>query len=390
MLRSVIPLPLPVSTSDNVVLSDTIKRVSRPSVSVSLRLVVAARFIVGAVTVVGVVLLYSRFMSLSDDYQQQQQQQHMATGKHQTSYVWYNPTSKPLVATEPRTRTSPHSVTGSDSESRLNLNPSVQYSTLVLTPKLKEKKFTVVISGFYPRRIPLIAKTIELFVSHTDLVEAILVVWDNAQYPAPTFRPNQNHIDKRNAIVPVRVISTAGSSFFHRWAVAAKHSPTEACMFFDDDTSLATINEARILFNTFRSFPDSAIGTEARTYVEDRARYIFHSSKVAWNMVLPRPFLIGRSTLAKFVALPGLQHIIDTQAAHCDDIALNMYISFIVHLPVVRVLDIRVVSYNDFTNGAGFRSPIRGKLRSDCSRELVQYFNTSSRMYKGIDVTDIP
>ncbi|GAA5900981.1 hypothetical protein JCM8208_007581 [Rhodotorula glutinis] len=172
---------------------------------------------------------------------------------------------------------------------------------------------------------------------YAQLVREVVLVWNNpaAQLP-PGIPPS------------VKVIRSRENSLNNRW-LAAQHVDNPVVLAHDNDLVLSQ-NGIRCLLNVWRDHPDRLIGPYARQRVD--LDYILDdlvSRPAPYHFVLPRALVGASSAMAEYGAaeLSDLRDYVDTQAAHCDDLLLNLVVADRTQLPPLRVA-LPPASVNDY------------------------------------------
>ncbi|GAA6004439.1 uncharacterized protein JCM10292_007068 [Rhodotorula paludigena] len=181
-------------------------------------------------------------------------------------------------------------------------------------------------SGLRPEWLRTIC---ERYVSreYAQIVEEVLLVWNNPEAEPPAELPEE-----------VKVVRTEVNSLNNRW-LAASTAASPVVLAHDNDLVLSK-NGIRCMLNVWRDHPDRLIGPYARA--RDGFDYVLDdlvSRPSAYHFVLPRALAGSTSSMAQYGVeeLTPLRQYVDSQAAHCDDLLLNLAVADSAQTPPLRV-----------------------------------------------------
>ncbi|GAA6057008.1 hypothetical protein JCM3770_000118 [Rhodotorula araucariae] len=205
---------------------------------------------------------------------------------------------------------------------------------------------------------------------YAHLVEEVILVWNNPAAALPAGLPHS-----------VKVVRSKENSLNNRW-LAARNIRNPVVLAHDNDLVL---NQAgiRCLLTVWREYPDRLIGPYARQRVDlDYVLDDLVSRPAPYHFILPRALVGASSALAEYGApeLAPLRDYVDTQAAHCDDLLLNLVVADLNQRPPLRVA-LPPASVSDY---ASVCSPLdrslssgladqtsRSRLRTDCMQHFL-------------------
>lgn len=239
-------------------------------------------------------------------------------------------------------------------------------------------KITVIVTsctndGFRPAWLK---RTTNAYLSDEfdSIVHRVILVWN-----APDIEPPGDLVaSDRLVILRMKV-----NSLNNRWTKVMEHVHTEAVLNLDDDVFVEK-KGLICLINWWSLYPDRLVGPFVRK--NDGYKYVIDElfGHTYFTFMLPRVMLLSRSHLMTYrMTQPAVRQYVDKQAAHCDDIVLNLAVAhktkkapFRVLLPEDSIVDYYSTCWKDFkqdTAGLGLQDR-RADHRSVCLEWLMQRF----------------
>lgn len=241
-------------------------------------------------------------------------------------------------------------------------------------------KITVVITsyslnGWRPQWLEIMVTEL-LSTKFRNWVTKVILVWNNPNEEVP-----QRVIDLESEIF--EILRMKENSLNNRWVQVLKFVKTNIILNFDDDVYI-TREGLLCMLAWFNREPDRLVAPYVR--MVNRTKYVSKSlfSSGPYSMALPRVIMLPTSVLHSYAnrAHGSLHKYVDSQAAHCDDVLLNV-IAQEANLPPLRVALPRksVVDFSlgcvqvdkKMTEGIGLQSN-RSALRSECIKHILTHF----------------
>lgn len=238
------------------------------------------------------------------------------------------------------------------------------------TPSENIIKVTIVITAYSTvgYRIVWLQNTLVKYCApkFRDIVDKIIVVWNN---------PDENPADLHICGL-VLVLRPSINSLNNRWIETIPHINTDAIMNLDDDV-FVDYDGVICMLGIWLSVSDSSrmVGQFAR--VNSVGTYVMSElhNQEPYSMLLPRVLMLSKRWLHAYHNTDA-KHIayVDSQAAHCDDVLLNMITSnassapLRVQLPPETLEDYYAACHGNHrteTGGLALQKD-RTKMRSEC------------------------
>ena len=201
------------------------------------------------------------------------------------------------------------------------------------------------------------------------VVGEVILIWNNPAEDPPVLPPG------------TRILRMTENSLNHRWTHGLEAARYSKILNIDDDMEVS-LTAIMCMFHALRSRPKALVGPYARYFDPDGEYSIDEQRNYnrPYRMILPRVLMAEKSTLAAYSNWAHFFPYVDSQAAHCDDVLLNLAV---VHNKgeVIRVA-LPAESVGDYWRSCihevGVRSnglagqKDRPLLRTECIREFLK------------------
>lgn len=221
-----------------------------------------------------------------------------------------------------------------------------------------------------------------------DLISRVILVWNGgADTPPPRSLIASHSARELQRTGKLVVVRPAVNSLNARWTATIPHITTDAVLNLDDDVYV-TRPAIVCLLSWLRREPSRMVGPYVRR-IAAGGRYVLDEllDSSAYSVTLPRVLLLPVDYLQRYATSPSAsRRYVDTQAAHCDDILLNVLALNASSKPPLRALlpEGSVIDFYDkcwplnksLTGGLGLQ-PKRAAKRSECVAEIMHMHKLS-------------
>ena len=195
-------------------------------------------------------------------------------------------------------------------------------------PARHAAKLTIVIMGYSPSRTDNFRTILLAYRSYTDLVDKIIILWQNPKHPPPSVVP------RILGKVPVVVIKTARNTLNNRF-LPLSAVDTDAVLTLDDDF-LFPEKLIRCAMCQWLSNTQQLVGFDRRwiKYNQKSGKLVYKGGdgSRAYNLVTGQSMLWHKRYADAYMKLKPLHELVDGAARHCDDIAMNALVGNITKL----------------------------------------------------------
>lgn len=272
-------------------------------------------------------------------------------------------------------------------------------------PPPPETTLTVVTMGYDPSsfRVSWLQAAVDEYTSvgYRDLVDQLIIVWNNMEVDCPIAnRPG------------VKIVRGNVNSLNNRWTLAWPHIRTKAVLVVDDDLLVKRAG-MECMLGEWNKQPYRLVGPFSRHYKRGAQRLsisrkygaihydLRESATQPYSLLLPRLLMVHRDYFVQYSELPShLRQYVDDQAAHCDDLLLNIMVAGItlqspqqIVLPPASIVDFYQACEEERNalKKAGMDKPAqhaaaglanqgsRTNLRTECLSDLLYKFWTDPR-----------
>ncbi len=277
---------------------------------------------------------------------------------------------------------------GSDTESSPSLSDNTRQSNNEDLSRivLKFEFFTGIVLGYNPDRMKNnLHQVFSQYLQHPALHQ-IHFIWNNVN-EAMSYRDLTHELSSSLSVSGSKRSSSQSSSHLldkiqvrlanknslNNRFIPRKDIETNAIFVFDDDHILS-LDQLTHLFKTWKRHRSRLVGLVARKFSRDY-RYTFDWSHRKNNLVLPIKCFFDRRYLDEYWSwrFEDLRNYVNSQQAHCDDIALNFLIYSMSRRPHVLVQNNGPVSMK-VRKGAISSQVGRVALRTECAKWIAKFF----------------
>lgn len=203
------------------------------------------------------------------------------------------------------------------------------------------------------------------------LVAKVIYVWNGPRYSMPDGIARLKHLEK------LQILPQPYNSLNNRWLVS-NYIATEAVLVQDDDIAVSPLGFSVLLAQLERSNRARWVTPFVREVKWTGANFLYQTKEAVENysLALPRVGMISRSHIALYSqSSASVRDYVDSQAAHCDDILMNLLVHLTSgqaplrsQLPPMSLLDFGNLEKGivDSANGK------RRQLRTSCLNELMK------------------
>lgn len=234
------------------------------------------------------------------------------------------------------------------------------------TVELEFVFFTGVVLGYNVERLHNMKSMLNVYLKHPGLHQ-LHFVWNNLNESISFQQLTLGVTTDENLKHKIQLRLASKNSLNNRF-VPRLDIETNAIFVFDDD-HVINLDRLSTLFKAWQEYPERLIGLVPRVF-DGEYRFISDSC----NIILPIKCFFDRKYLDEYWSWKHyeLRKYVNHQEAHCDDIALNYIISMATGEPHVLVSGMDPTSLR--SSGAISSQNNRGKLRTECSAWISQYF----------------
>ena len=213
-------------------------------------------------------------------------------------------------------------------------------------------------------------RAIALFLSdsYAHVVGEVILIWNNPEEDPPELPPK------------TRVLKMTKNSLNNRWTTGLQAARYNKILNLDDDMEVS-LTGMMCMFHILRSKPHAIVGPYARIF-SDEGTYSMSEQRnynLPYRMILPRVLMAEKSTLVAYSNWARFFDYVDNQAAHCDDVLLNLAVNhnqsevIRVAFPAESIGDYWQSCMNETGVKAGgiAGQGDRSKLRAECIREFL-------------------
>lgn len=235
---------------------------------------------------------------------------------------------------------------------------------------------TIVVQGFYEERVKYIESLIKVSMQ-TKIVQQFIVIWNGNSVPFSVSNLKRRQIPGG---LTITIVHELRNSLNNRFNSSRFNLHTNAVLMLDDDIEINK-DTLSCLFNSWKTDPGSVFSVGAHRIVKSDQYKVVELGNNEANFLLPR-MIFHRKYMDLYMSpqFNSLREYVDTQEAHCDDIAFSAIVTHTTKRPLVYVKSSKGKSL--VVNDIGIKLKMglgkqyrRVELRTECSTWILKFLN---------------